>query len=60
MDLRFSDELKSRSEFKEGNFLNFYKRIPADRHPNLRQRIADCASLFGSIYIYEKTFSLMK
>jgi hypothetical protein len=47
-------------QFKEGDLLKFYKCLPKDKYLNLQQEAAVCASLFGSTYICEQAFSLMK
>jgi hypothetical protein len=57
IDLQSSDPLQSK--FREGNILNFYKCLPKDRYPNLRNKAALCASLFGSTYVCEQAFSVM-
>ena len=40
--------------------MNFYRCLPTENFPNLLQNAALCGSLFGSTYICEQTFSIMK
>jgi hypothetical protein len=57
-DLHCSDGL--RSKFKKDDLLNFYKCLPKHKCPNLQQKAAVCASLFGSTYICKQASSLTK
>lgn len=58
IDIQCNEELKSK--FKEGDLMNFYRCLPKDDFPNLLENAAFCGSLFGSTYICEQTFSIMK
>jgi len=58
IDLQCNEELKIK--FKEGNILNFYKCLQKESFPELIERAAICSCLFGSTYICEQLFSLMK
>jgi putative ubiquitin-RnfH superfamily antitoxin RatB of RatAB toxin-antitoxin module len=58
IDIQCNEELKSK--FNEGDLMNFYRCLPTENFPNLLQNAALCGSLFGSTYICEQTFSIMK
>uniref|UniRef100_A0A5F8GNQ2 HAT C-terminal dimerisation domain-containing protein n=1 Tax=Monodelphis domestica TaxID=13616 RepID=A0A5F8GNQ2_MONDO len=45
--------------FKSSSLLNFYASLPP-RHPNLRNHALKMATIFGSTYVCEQTFSRMK
>lgn len=57
IDLQNNDNLHAK--FKEGDLLNFYRCLPIENYPYLRNKAAIYASLFGSTYICEQTFSLL-
>jgi len=57
IDLQSSDHL--RNKFKESDLQNFYKCLQKVSYPNLIQKVAYIASLFGSTYVCEQTFSVM-
>ncbi|KAL4715228.1 hypothetical protein ACJJTC_007810 [Scirpophaga incertulas] len=48
-----------RNKFNEGDLLNFYRCIDKNTYKELRINALKCASLFGSTYIYEQTFSIL-
>ena len=48
-----------RNIFKEGDLLNFYHCIDKNMYKELRINALKCASLFGSTYICEPTFSIL-
>lgn len=56
IDLQTSDLFKSR--FLNLDILEFYKTLPADFF-HLKNNASICATMFGSTYICEQTFSLM-
>lgn len=56
IDLQSSDHL--RNKFKESDLENFYQCLPKDSYPNLIEKAAYIASLFGSTYICEQSFSI--
>jgi len=50
-----------RPKFKaKGDLLNLKMCLPEDKYPNLRQKAAVCASLFGGTYMCEQASSLVK
>ncbi|XP_064078485.1 general transcription factor II-I repeat domain-containing protein 2A-like [Macrobrachium nipponense] len=57
IDLQNNDSL--RTKYNEGDLLNFYNCLAKDQFPYLRNKAAIYASLFGSTYICEQTFSLL-
>ncbi|CAK1602948.1 unnamed protein product [Parnassius mnemosyne] len=48
-----------RNKFNEGDLLNFYRCIDKNTYKELRINALKCASLFGSNYICEQTFSIL-
>lgn len=48
-----------RNKFNEGDLLNFYRCIDKNMYEELRINALKCASLFGSTYICEQTFSIL-
>ncbi|CAK1593792.1 unnamed protein product [Parnassius mnemosyne] len=48
-----------RNKFNEGDLLNFYRCIDKNAYKELRINALKCASLFGSTYICEQTFSIL-
>lgn len=56
IDLQTSDLCKSR--FRDLDILDFYKTLP-DEFLHLKDNASICATMFGSTYICEQTFSLM-
>lgn len=48
-----------RNKFNEGDLLNFYRCIDKNMYKELRINALKCASLFGSTYICEQTFSIL-
>lgn len=58
IDMQNDDNL--RNKFNEGNLLNFYRCVDKNAYKELRINALKCASLFGSTYICEQTFSVMK
>lgn len=56
IDLQSSDFY--RNEFKEHSLLEFYKCLP-EEFQNIKENAAKYATMFGSTYICEQTFSLL-
>nr|XP_042913023.1 general transcription factor II-I repeat domain-containing protein 2A-like [Parasteatoda tepidariorum] len=56
IDLQTSDIHKS--NFRELGLLEFYKALPPE-FENIKKNASMCATMFGSTYICEQTFSLM-
>ncbi|KAL4706884.1 hypothetical protein ACJJTC_010118 [Scirpophaga incertulas] len=48
-----------RNKFNEGDLLNFYRCLDKNTYKELRINALKCASLFGSTYICEQTFSIL-
>ena len=48
-----------RNKFNEGDLLNFYRCIDKNMYEEFRINALECASLFGSTYICEQTFSIL-
>ncbi|KAJ4940318.1 hypothetical protein JOQ06_026626 [Pogonophryne albipinna] len=57
IDLQESSE--ARAAYRDKNLIEFYKGLSASTYHALRQHAIRMASLFGSTYICEKTFSTM-
>ena len=57
IELQESSDLKSSS--RDLPLDKFYSSVPASTYPALRKHGSKMASLFGSTYICEKTFSVM-
>lgn len=57
IDLQESSE--ARAAYRDKNLIEFYKGLSTSTFPALRQHAVRMASLFGSTYICEKTFSTM-
>lgn len=57
IDLQESSE--ARAAYRDKNLIEFYKGLSPSTYPALRQHAIRMASLFGSTYICEKTFSTM-
>ncbi|KAE8278162.1 EPM2A-interacting protein 1 Laforin-interacting protein [Larimichthys crocea] len=57
IDLQESSE--ARAAYRDKNLIEFYKGLSPSTFPALRQHAIRMASLFGSTYICEKTFSTM-
>ncbi|GAB1607359.1 EPM2A-interacting protein 1-like [Argonauta hians] len=56
-------DLQKQTHFKylfcEKSLINFYKDLPNNEYPKVRHHARQMASLFGSTYICEKTFTMM-
>ncbi|KAJ4942397.1 hypothetical protein JOQ06_012263 [Pogonophryne albipinna] len=50
---------EARAAYRDKNLIEFYKGLSPSTYPALRQHAIRMASLFGSTYICEKTFSTM-
>lgn len=48
-----------RNKFNEGDLLNFYRCIDKNMYKELRINALKCASLFGSTFLCEQTFSIL-
>lgn len=46
--------------FKSGTLLDFYSSLKEEKFPNMRRRAQKMFVLFGSTYICEQTFSVMR
>ncbi len=46
--------------FKSGSLLDFYSSLKEENFPNMRRHAQKMLVLFGSTYICEQTFSMMK
>ena len=46
--------------FKAGSLLDFYSSLKEENFPNMRRHAQKMLVLFGSTYICEQTFSMMK
>ncbi|XP_070256829.1 general transcription factor II-I repeat domain-containing protein 2-like [Myotis yumanensis] len=46
--------------FKSSSLPNFYASLPSETYPNLRNHALKMATIFGSTYVCEQTFSRMK
>ncbi|CAB3237252.1 unnamed protein product [Arctia plantaginis] len=57
IDIHNDQDLRNR--FNEGDLLNFYRCIDKNTYKELRINALKCASLFGSTYICEQTFSIL-
>lgn len=57
IDMQNDEDL--RNKFNEGNLLNFYRCLDKNNYKSLLENALKYASLFGSTYICEQTFSLM-
>ncbi|XP_076046674.1 general transcription factor II-I repeat domain-containing protein 2B-like [Oratosquilla oratoria] len=58
IDLQTIDLLKEKH--REGKLVAFYRCLPDDDFPKLKNFAADIASVFGTTYVCEQTFSKMK
>lgn len=47
-------------QFKSGSLLDFYSSLKEENFPNMRRHAQKMLVLFGSTYICEQTFSMMK
>ncbi|XP_069610761.1 general transcription factor II-I repeat domain-containing protein 2-like [Ranitomeya imitator] len=57
-ELQNCDSLKD--AFKSSSLPNFYASLPSETYPNLRNHALKMATIFGSTYVCEQTFSRMK
>lgn len=57
-ELQNCDSLKD--TFKSSNLTNFYTSLSSETYPNLRKHALKMATIFGSTYVCEQTFSRMK
>ncbi|XP_068118264.1 general transcription factor II-I repeat domain-containing protein 2-like [Hyperolius riggenbachi] len=57
-ELQNCDSLKD--SFKSSNLTNFYASLASETYPNLRKHALKMATIFGSTYVCEQTFSRMK
>uniref|UniRef100_A0A7N4NTM1 HAT C-terminal dimerisation domain-containing protein n=1 Tax=Sarcophilus harrisii TaxID=9305 RepID=A0A7N4NTM1_SARHA len=57
-ELQNCDSLKA--AFKSSSLHNFYASLPSETYPHPRNHALKMASIFGSTYICEQTFSRMK
>ena len=48
------------TQISKRDLFTFYKTLPREHYPNLRRRAQRMFSFFGSTYICEQTFSLLK
>ncbi len=58
IDLQANELLKEKH--KEGQLVEFYRCLPDNVFPNLKKFASKMASMFGTTYICEQTFSKMK
>ena len=58
IDLQADAELAE--HFKSGSLLDFYSSLKEENFPNIRRHAQKMLVLFGSTYICEQTFSVMK
>lgn len=58
IDLQF--DAVPADHFKSGSLLDFYSSLKEENFPNMRRHAQKMLVLFGSTYICEQTFSLMK
>ena len=58
IDLQSDSLLKE--HFKSASLLEFYSALKEENFPNMRRRAQKMLVLFGSTYICEQTFSVMK
>ncbi|KAH1172159.1 hypothetical protein KIL84_007777 [Mauremys mutica] len=58
IDLQSNDLLKDK--YKEGNLVEFYKCLPSDQYAHVKNVVCGLMSVFGTTYVHEKTFSMMK
>ncbi|CAM5164836.1 unnamed protein product [Natator depressus] len=58
IDLQSNDLLKDK--YKEGNLVEFYKCLPSDQYASVKNFVRGLMSVFGTTYVCEKTFSMMK
>uniref|UniRef100_A0A8C4UKQ9 SPIN-DOC-like zinc-finger domain-containing protein n=1 Tax=Falco tinnunculus TaxID=100819 RepID=A0A8C4UKQ9_FALTI len=57
-ELQTCDSLKD--AFKSSSLTNFYASLPSETYHNLRNHALKIATIFGSTYVCEQTFSQMK
>lgn len=57
-ELQNCDSLKD--AFKSSSLHKFYASLPSETYPNLRNHALKMATIFGSTYVCEQTFSRMK
>ena len=57
-DLQNCDSLKD--AFKSSSLPSFYATLPSETYPHLRNHALKMATIFGSTYICEQTFSRIK
>ncbi|KAM8960711.1 general transcription factor II-I repeat domain-containing protein 2-like [Pelodytes ibericus] len=57
-ELQNCDSLKD--AFKSSSLHNFYASLPSETYPHLRNHAQKMATIFGSTYVCEQTFSRMK
>ncbi|XP_077137137.1 general transcription factor II-I repeat domain-containing protein 2-like [Ranitomeya variabilis] len=57
-ELQNCDSLKD--AFKSSSLSNFYASLPSETYPNVRNHALKMATIFGSTYVCEQTFSRMK
>ncbi|CAM5083675.1 unnamed protein product [Eretmochelys imbricata] len=58
IDLQSNDLLKDK--YKEGNLVEFYKCRPSDQYAHVKNLVCGLMSVFGTTYVCEKTFEMMK
>ncbi|CAM4623216.1 unnamed protein product [Caretta caretta] len=58
IDLQSNDLLKDK--YKKGNLVEFYKCLPNDQYAYVKNFVRGLMSMFGTTYVCEKTFSMMK
>ncbi|XP_066471476.1 EPM2A-interacting protein 1-like isoform X1 [Tiliqua scincoides] len=58
IDLQSDDMLKDKH--KEGNLVQFYKSLPSEQFPNLKQFARGYVSVFGTMYLCEQAYSKTK
>ncbi|UYV79810.1 EPM2AIP1 [Cordylochernes scorpioides] len=58
IDLQCSDIIKNK--YENSSLLEFYKSLPLTQFDNLHKFARGLFSVFGTTYLYEKTFSKMK
>ncbi|KAM8982547.1 EPM2A-interacting protein 1-like isoform 1-T4 [Sarcophilus harrisii] len=57
-ELQNCDSLKD--AFKSSSLHNFYASLPSETYPHVRNQALKMATIFGSTYVCEQTFSRMK
>ena len=57
--IEISEDVRLKAVLREG-FLEFWKTVPIEKYPNVKQAVLKLLSMFGSTYICESLFSTLK